>query len=113
MSSPRRWTPGSTRPVASLLQALDAHRCQALEIWDGEVGHLDAVDGALPAPQVERPCAVALPDHRADRYVVRRPVGVDHLEVEHVDVGTAHVQPDRLEAALAATDADDVAIHAE
>ena len=45
--------------------------------------------------------------------VVRLAVGVDDAQIEHLDVGAAHVQANGLEATFAPADADEVAILAE
>src|SRR5581483_5467263 len=96
-----------------LLQALDAHGRDALEVGDGAIDHIHPIDRALPSAQIERPGALSLANDVADRDVVGLAVGVDHPEIQHLDVGAAYVQADGLEAAFAATDADGVAILAE
>src|SRR5262249_38225591 len=63
------------------------------------------------ASQVERPRTFARTDRAPHLEVVGLPARVDDFEVKHLDVRAAHVQPDRLEAALAPSDADRVAVY--
>ena len=97
----------------SLLQTFDADPRQSLEVGNGPIDHFNSLDRPLPSPEVQRPCSIALPDDVADRNVVRRAVGVDDPQVEHLHVGAAHVQADGPEASLAAADVYGVAIPAE
>src|SRR5262249_53259041 len=80
------------------------------EIEGLAIDHVDLVDGALATPEIERARARALPDHGAHGDVVGCPVGVDHLEVEHLHVVALGLQANGLEAALAPAHPDAVSI---
>lgn len=97
----------------SLLQTFDTDPRQSLEVGNGPIDHFDSLDRPLPPSEIQRPCGVALPDDVADRNVVRRAVGVDDSQVEHLHIGAAHVQANGTEASLATADIYGVAIPAE
>src|SRR5947207_9597399 len=97
----------------SSLQAFDAHRRYTFEVGDRLVDHIDPVDGPLPAPQVQRRSVSALPEEMAGWEIIGLPVGVDDPYAAQLDVRTAGVQPDRLEAPFAAADAHRVVVLAE
>jgi hypothetical protein len=63
--------------------------------------------------EVERVRLASCANQGAHGNVVRLAVGVDDLEVEHLDVIAARSQLDGLEAALASADLDRVAILAD
>src|SRR5262245_5703622 len=118
------WAPGSQKkkgrspslkgePCLRLLQALDADARQSLEIWDRAIDHVDAVDAALPAPEVEGTCPLSLPDEMPYGDVIRLAIGVNDLRVQHFDIGAAHVQANRFEPSLAAPHGKGVTIAAE
>src|SRR5207253_495152 len=77
------------------------------------IDHVDAIDGPLAAAQIERTCLTASPDQRTHRDIVRLTVGVDHLEVEHLDIVAARGKLDRLEAPFTPADPNGIAVFAD
>src|SRR5688500_7879213 len=99
---------------SGLLQALDAdHGFPAPVVRYGTIEHFDLGDAAFPPFQIERLRVLAASQDVAHRDVVGLAVGVDHLDIEYLDGGAARMQPDGLEAAFPAADAQDVTVHVE
>src|SRR5262245_44908034 len=82
-------------------------------VRQGAVEHLDSVDGAFPASQIEGTRALATLEDVADLDVVGGPVGIDHLEVQHLDVAAARKQTDGREAAFPPSNTHDVTVAPE
>src|SRR5262245_9619434 len=101
------------RGAGPLWLALDTNTGKTFEVGHRPVHHVDPVDTALPAFEVERARALALPDEMTHRDIVGLTVGVDHFEVQHFHVRATHVQANGFEAALASADRKRVAIPTE
>src|ERR1700682_494628 len=116
-----RNSPLRARPWLVKLHPVDADCC-APNSFSGDdirgphksaIHHLDAIDAPIGTFQIKRWRAFAGPQQTPDWNIVRFAIGVDDLEVQHLDVVFAGVQPDGSEAALSAPDFDDVTITAK
>ena len=103
----------SRRRAAGTLQTVDGDRRLAAEAGPRAIDELDAIDRAIAADEIERPRAAARADELADAEILWGPVEEDDPEIQELDIVAGDFERDLLEAALAAADADDVAIDAE
>ena len=95
-------------------KAFDADRGLAIPpVRQSAIGHLDAADGAISSPQIERSCALTALKVVTDSDVVGLAACVDDLEIQHLDVPAACKETYSREAALAAPDTYRVALGPE
>src|SRR5258706_13276156 len=77
------------------------------------IDHFDPVNRAVITSQVQRVRVLSGPEKTPDRDVVWISAGIDDLEVQHLDIGIANMQPDRLETSFPLPDGDRIAIRTE
>jgi hypothetical protein len=93
-------------------EAFRANRRPAAILATLAIDHVDTVDRAIPAVEIEPIGAVAAADHALHVEIIRTAVRIHHLESHDLDVAAPRGQPYGLEAALASPDTDRIAIPA-
>jgi hypothetical protein len=106
-------SPHSARTQFGLLKTCDANFSLAPEIGLRSIEQFDAIDSAFSASEIEGPGLAAFADFRSHLNVIGSTVGVHDLQIQNVYGISGDVHFDRLEAALAAADFDDIAITQE
>ncbi|MFZ1103316.1 MAG: hypothetical protein WAN86_10820 [Hyphomicrobiaceae bacterium] len=98
------------RLVRLAQEAFRADRRAAAILATLAIDHVDTLDGAVPAPEVERPGAIASPYHATHVKLVGIAVRIHDRDSHDLDVAAPCRQPYGPVTAVASADADRIAI---